>query len=141
MGETTETYNTACATDGRLISYERWPVNNVTLDLVVKGGLEKDCLELTNDGFDSYLAVHNGSYKGNGFTMRWEHERFLLVRLEKEDDKLIDAFSKILGQQPLARYVFDDKKPVTFEWESVNPEKRYGQLESDTRKTELIRIH
>ncbi|MEK6859826.1 MAG: hypothetical protein AABX54_03350 [Nanoarchaeota archaeon] len=152
MAETTKTYKTKCATDGKPISYKRWPVSNVIKDLVRQGGLERDCLELENDGFDSYLAVHKGNYKGNRFEMRWEHEIFLLIAMKRDEPELVQAFAKVLGQKPFARYVFEGyEKPVTYEWEYAytdeegkvdkgKADKRFKELKEDERKKELVRM-
>jgi hypothetical protein len=126
--ETTQTYNTACATDGSPIIYERWPVSNVTRDLIEQGGLEKRGLKLENNGFDSYLAVHKGSYEGHSFVMRWVKDSFLVVITKEDNPLLLEGFSKVIGQKPFLRYVHPEDGMLTFEWDMKNPEKRYLQL-------------
>jgi len=138
MGETTKTYETACATDGSKISYERWPAQNVENDLISQGGIDAHYLNVKNEGFHGYLEVHNGSHNGIGFSMRWEDKNFLVVKLEEDDFELIEAFSKVLEQKPFVRYDSlgaknSETRQVIYEWDSVNPNKRYGALQAETQ--------
>ena len=145
MSETTIFYRTHGSLDEKVSEenrgYHTWPAENVENDLIFQGGIPSSYLRVENCGFHSYLEVHKGSHNGSKFSMRWEHKNFLLVTLENEDPELIDAFTKVLGQKPFARYVFEgSKEPITFEWDSVNPNKRYETLETDKRRLELKRI-
>ena len=141
MAETTEVYEAKSSLDDRDTSYRTWSPDNVHKDLVCQGGLHPSYIGTRRDGFYGYLEIQKGSHRGNKFSMRWEHKSFLLVMLENEDPDLIEAFAKVVGSKPLARYVFEGEKALTFEWDFQDPDERYKQLSDDIKRLKLERIN
>ncbi len=134
MPETTTFHKTGISKvdDG----YQTWLSKDVKDDLIKQGGLEESVLQISlpnTSNNSSYLAVYNGSYMGKRFSMRWIHNEFLSVFLEEPVPELVEAFSKVVGYEPFARYVCADGM-YAVEWDKVNPDKRYEKLQGEERK-------
>lgn len=112
-----------------------WSGRNVQRDLVQQGGLRESDLVIK--------SVNNhgvgGEYNGNPFYTAWARNEFLLVTSERYDSELIDAFARVIGYKPFARYTEPGNKMITTEWDKINPDKRFEELKTKG-KFELIRL-
>jgi hypothetical protein len=115
----------------------KWHWYNVKKDLVEQGGLEDK--EVMIDPFTVSAHSCEGRYKRNQFALTWVPDRFLLVSSKEYDPELINAFAKVVGYAPFARYREPDSKLVTTEWDKVNPDGRYQALQKEG-KLELTKL-
>ena len=129
----TETIQDACTPVGA----QKWHWYNVQRDLVEQGGLEDK--DVMIDPLSVREASCGGKYKGMPFMITWVKDMFLLVSSQEYIPELIDAFAKVVEYKPFARYQESTDGLVTTEWDKVNPNGRYQELQAEG-KTELIRL-
>jgi len=119
------------------IGAKKWHWFNVKRDLVEQGGLESK--EVMVDPLSVIPYGCGGQHKGNPFNITWIHDIFLLVTSRDYDQALVDAFAKVVGYEPLARYREPDSGLITTEWDKTDPEGRYQRLQ-EKGKLELTRL-
>jgi|GEM_PF-1895549 len=119
-----------------------WPWYQVMNDLKTKGGLD----DVIIDPLSVKKSSCGGSTKkGTHFYITWAHNMFLLVTMSQNETELIDAFSKIVEYKPFCQYEEDTEKkeaPIlfTFEWDKVDPEGRFGELQKNKQMKNLKRL-
>jgi len=109
---------------------KEWHWQNVQKDLVIQGGLGEKELKI-----DSLVRKHgcSGEYNGNQFHITWLPDVLLLVTCKEYDEKLIDAFSKVVEYKPFVRYQEPDGR-ITVEWDRIHPNKRYEEILGDGKR-------
>ena len=129
----TETIEDACTPIGA----KKWHWYNVQRDLVEQGGLNDK--ELMINPFSVTEHGCGGEYKGNPFYITWVKDKFLLVTAKKYSQELIDAFAKVVEYKPFVRYKEPESGMITTEWDKVDPEGRYQELQEEG-KLELTKL-
>ena len=107
---------------------KKWHWYNVQHDLV-RGGLEEDKLMIDPMAMTRHGC--GGKYDGNAFYFSWVKDKFLLVTSQEYNQKLTDAFSKVVEYQPFAKYTESDSGLITTEWDKIDPEGRYQSLQEE----------
>ena len=116
-------------------------VNLVEKDLVEQAGLDSEDFEQDFGFF---------RYKGRIVVVSHMYDEHLVVSIKgKEDDclkNLMDAFSKVVGYQPFCKYVIlpeegsDNPLLPTYEWDKVDSESRYKELQEKSTIENLIKL-
>ena len=128
-----ETIENACTPIGA----KKWHWYNVQKDLVQQGGLEDK--DVMIDPFTVNAHECSGVHKGNPFYITWIPDTFLLVTSKEYDPAIVDAFARVAEYKPFARYKEPDSGMITTEWDKIDPNNRYQELQRDG-KSELIRL-
>jgi len=120
-----ETLRDACNPPG----VKKWHWYNIQSDLVQQGGLEN------KDVMIDPLSVSEGScggrYKGEPFTITWVKDMFLLLSSKQHNPELVDAFAKVVEYNPFASYREPSSGLVTVEWDKIDPNGRYKELQKE----------
>lgn len=114
----------------------KWTWANVMADLRDQGhvdGVWINPLSISPDGTGC-----GGEYQGNRFFITWIKDAFLLLTMQKHSEELVRGFTKVVEYDPFCKYS-EENGLVTVEWDKVDPEKRYRELENQGKK-ELTRI-
>ena len=109
--------------DGRKIWH--WP--DIKNDLVKQGGLEAK--EITIDSHSVEDHRYSGSYKSNVFHVNWAKDVLLIIAMEKFDQALINAFTKVVEYKPFCRYTSKESGLITFEWNKKVSKQRFAILQ------------
>ena len=114
------------------IGTKKWHWYNVEKDLIEQGGLRKE--DLLIDPFSMTSHGGGGIYKDNSFYFTWVKDHFLIVSAEEDNGaykELIEAFAKVVGYKPFAKYIESSNGLVTTEWDKDNPKGRYKELQEE----------
>ncbi len=122
-----ETIQDACTPIGA----KKWHWYNVRRDLVEQGGLEDKEVMINPLSVNSHGC--GGEHRGNPFYITWALDAFLLVTAKKDDPALVDAFAKVVGYQPFAKYKEPNSGLVTTEWDKIDPNGRYQDLQKEDK--------
>lgn len=128
-----ETLQDACTPMGA----KKWHWYNIRRDLVAQGGLEEKEVMIHPGSVSPNRCA--GTHKGNPFYITWSPDQFLLVTSKEYDQELVDAFAKVVEYEPFVRYKEPATGLITTEWDKVDPQKRYQELETEG-KLELTRL-
>ncbi len=120
------------------VYYGKWRWHDMMRDLESAGA----------KGFTVYpLSVEDyfcgGTYKNKPWTVTWCKDKFLMLSFPEYDEdgkKLAHAFATVVEYQPFCRYRSRKTRLVTVEWDKVDPEGRYKELEHDPTVLDLTRI-
>jgi hypothetical protein len=77
---------------------------------------------------------------GNSFYITWVRDKFLLISMIREEDALIQAFAAVLGYRPFCKYVSKISGMLTMEWDKIDPEGRFAELQADKECSLLQRL-
>ena len=69
----------------------------------------------------------SGECEGVFFVVTWVKDKIMLVTTESHKRKLVDALSDVVEYLPFAMYT--DENGFTFEWDKVDPEGRWNDLQ------------
>lgn len=134
-GEETPTLEDACNSPGE----KKWHWYNIENDLVEQGGLNE---EKVNIDPLSFQGPHfEGSYKNNKFSVTYVPEKLLMVSSERDGkvhEELTDAFTQIVGYEPVAKYIEPSNRLTTTEWDKENPEGRIKDLKEEGKDDLVI---
>jgi hypothetical protein len=79
---------------------------------------------------------------GNRFYMTWAPNTYFLITLvDRPDNKLIEAFSKVLEYRPFCKYqdsAHGQSIGTTYEWDKMDPEGRFNELVRNGKNPERI---
>lgn len=123
-----------------LSSGGRWNVALARTDLIEKAGLNEN---------DLTWEVTHLKYKGRRMRISHIYGQHLVISMEgKEDDdfkKIIDSFTKVVEYFPFCRYDLDFGAEVipafpTYEWDRVNSNSRFSELEVKANVSSLRRV-
>jgi len=113
----------------------KWHWYNVMEDLNTQGGLDEVVIDpLTVNAH----GCGGKTKKGTKFYITWVPDMFLLVSMSHEEQKLVDAFAKVVEYRPFCRYV-NEYGLLTFEWDKKDPSGRFAELQA-AGETELQAI-
>jgi len=128
----TETLKEACTPQGT----QQWHWYNVLSDLVEQGGLEEDDIQWSFQNPNAFL------YKEKPLFLTWAKDEYLLITMKEDDEDLasvVEALAKVVEYKPFCKYVEPSSSLPTYEWEKINPEKRYQDLQKEG-KIDLERL-
>jgi hypothetical protein len=118
-----------------------WHVSLAQKDLVKQAGLKEEDFEFM---FTHFL------YKDRKVIISHIYDKHLVVSMEgKEDDdlkRLMDGFSKVVEYKPFCKYNLmtgkGSKAPIlpTYEWDKVDPTKRFKELSQKKDISDLVRF-
>lgn len=118
-----------------------WHVTLAEKDLVEQAGLNRDDFEQDFGFF---------KYKGRAVIVSHTYNQHLVVSMEGQEDsdlkRLIDAFSAVVEYKPFCKYNIlpseGSKTPIlpTYEWDKVDPNRRYEELSKKTNLADFLRI-
>jgi hypothetical protein len=72
------------------------------------------------------------------FYFSWVKDVLLILTMDHFDQRLVDAFAKVLEYRPFCRY--DRDRMVTVEWTKEDPEKVIAKLQKDPTISGIARI-
>jgi hypothetical protein len=127
-GENMETVEMGC--DGHI----KWHWYNVASDLNKALGSESVSVDPFSVGPHGCGGTYNG---GNKWFTTWVKNTFLLVSMQRYDQQLVDAFSKVVEYKPFCKYVEPDSKLITVEWDKKDPKGRFAELQQEGEKEGL----
>ncbi|HBB02878.1 MAG: hypothetical protein US89_C0007G0063 [Candidatus Peregrinibacteria bacterium GW2011_GWF2_38_29] len=78
--------------------------------------------------------------KGSRFVLTHACNKSTILTIAQDDQDLLRALSEIVGYMPFCRYVYVTSG-LTYEWDSVDPEKRFNEIRRDTMAVGLERIN
>lgn len=104
-----------------------WYRPDIKNDLVEQGKLEAK--EITIDPHSVEDHRYSGSYKGNVFHVNWEKDVLLIISMEKFNQALINAFTKVVEYKPFCRYISKKSGLITFEWNKKVSKQRFAILQ------------
>ena len=102
------------------------------------------CIDLS-----TFMGTVPGKIGGKTFTLSTTPElssgrrKWLIISLQGQDKgEVVSCLSKLLGYGPFCRYLHKDNASATatYEWDSVDPQKRYDELSKDGKVFELSRL-
>jgi len=111
-----------------------WYSHNMESDLEHQGGLDNVVIDKSNVDEGSYV----GRYDGNRFYVRWAYKASLILSMKQFSQKLVDAFSKVLGYKPFCRYNCDGS--VIVEWDKIYPAAAFESLREEKGITNIVRL-
>jgi hypothetical protein len=123
-----ETIETGC--DGN----EKWHWYNVASDLNKALGDESVSVDPFTVGPHGCGGTYN---EGNKWFITWVKDTFLLVSMQQYEQRLVDAFSKVVEYKPFCKYVEPDSKLITVEWDKKDPKGRFVELQTIGEKEGL----
>lgn len=104
---------------------------------LIAGGLEESLLRVFPSGNSSTVV---GSYVGKKINFEVSKDySYALVSLQKENPKVVDAFTMLMEACPFVKYQEPQKGVIVFEWEKSIPNRRYRVLEKK-KKVGLMRV-
>jgi hypothetical protein len=127
-GETMETIEDGC--DGNM----KWHWYNVASDLNKALGDESVSVDPFTVGPHGCGGTYN---EGNKWFITWVKDTFLLVSMQQYEQRLVDAFSKVVEYKPFCKYVEPDSKLITVEWDKKDPKGRFVELQTIGEKEGL----
>lgn len=128
-----ETIQDACTPVGA----KKWHWYNVQKDLVEQGELNDEDISINPLSVNAHGC--GGEHKNNPFYITWAPDTFLLVSSKEDDPELTKAFEKVVEYKPFAKYIEPLNGLYTTEWDKIDPDKRYQELQEEG-KQELIRL-
>lgn len=123
-----------------------WHIVLARDDLIKQAGLNEKDLET------DLMCLR---YKGRTVIISHEYRKELVVSMEGKEDEdlrtLIGGFSKVVGYKPSCKYnlrtQLSGKNPgslpfylPTYEWDKVDPKKRFNELKQKKSISDLVRI-
>ena len=119
----------------------KWHILLAELDLVQQAGLNQADFEQDMGFF---------KYKSRAVILSHTYEQHLVVSMEGREDadlhQLMDSFSKVVGYKPFCKYnlllpeVKRTSTLLTYEWDKVDPQARFNELNSRQDISDLVRI-
>ncbi len=104
----------------------RWLWHHIMRDLEVQGGIR-----VVVDPFSVREFQCSGRTEGGTlFGITWMADTLLMLSMTQVEPALTEAFAKVLEYRPFCRYI-DKNGLLTIEWDKVDPEKRFIQLEQE----------
>lgn len=123
-----------------LSSGGRWNIALARTDLIEQAGLNEN---------DITLGVTRLEYKERKVRLSHAYGQYLVVGMEgKEDEdfkRVVDSFIKVVEYHPFCRYDLDfgaEGVPAfpTYEWDRVNSNSRFSELEAKANVSNLRRV-
>lgn len=109
--------------DGRMI----WPWYNVESDLNKALGDKSVSVDPSSVGPNGC----GGTYKGdNKWFKGWRKNEFLRVSMQQYEQRLVDAFSKVVGYRPFCKYIDPHSRTIEVEWVKNDPNGRFAELKN-----------
>ena len=118
----------------------KWNIALARTDLIEKAGLNEE---------DITLETAHLKYKGRRMRLSHDYGKYLVVSLEGKDDedfrRVVDSFTKVMEYFPFCRYDLNlggegTSNFPTYEWDRINPNARFSELEAKTNVSNLRRV-
>lgn len=115
----------------------KWMWNDIVRDLEIQGGYAGVMV----DPLSTIKGSCGGrTESGTGFYITWAPDKFLLLSVTIKDDALTQAFAAVLGYHPFCQYVSKISGLLTIEWDKIDPESRFAELQADEECCLLQRL-
>ena len=109
------------------ITNGKWLWYDVMHDLKKHGGIE-----VVIDPFTVKPHGCGGSTKkGTVFNITRVHNTFLLLSMTSDEPALVEAFSKTIKYKPFCKYISKESGLLIFEWDKINPDGRFSDLQNE----------